>query len=53
MYIEDALGHEQFLQTQCTECANQLQDTDLKSYATQLAQQHQKTYQQLLSLLNA
>ena len=37
MYIEDALGHEQ----------------DLKSYATQLAQQHQKTYQQLLSLLNA
>ena len=31
-YIEDALGHEKFLKTQCQEAAQNLQDPDLKAY---------------------
>ena len=30
-YIEDALGHETFLKTQCQEAIQNLQDTELKS----------------------
>ena len=31
LYVEDALGHEQYFQTKCRELAGQLQDADLKS----------------------
>ena len=30
-YIEDALGHEQFLTSQCQQAMNQLTDPELKS----------------------
>lgn len=53
LYIEDALGHEQFLQQQCTECAAQMQDGELKNCVSQLASQHQQTYQQFMQLLNS
>ena len=36
LYIEDALGHEQFLKTQCQDTANNLQDGELKNYVSQL-----------------
>ena len=41
-YIEDALGHEQFLKTQCQEAAQNLQDPQLKQYAQQLSDKHQQ-----------
>ena len=53
MYIEDALGHEKFLETQCNDCAAKLQDTELKTFATQLATEHKQTYQKLYQLLNS
>ena len=37
MYIEDALGHETFLQSQCRQAAQALTNPELKSYVTQLA----------------
>ena len=51
MYIEDALGHEQFLQTQCQQDAQALQNQELKNYVTQLANQHQQLFQQLYQLV--
>ncbi len=51
MYVEDALGHEQYFQTQCRETANQLQDGELRSFAQQLEQQHRNIFQNLYSLL--
>lgn len=51
MYIEDALGYEQFLQTQCQQAAQALQNQELKNYVTQLANQHQQLFQQLYQLV--
>ncbi|MBQ1437573.1 MAG: hypothetical protein II125_02385 [Ruminococcus sp.] len=51
MYVEDALGHEQYFQTQCRETANQIQDGELRSFAQQLEQQHRNIFQNLYSLL--
>lgn len=51
MYIEDALGHEQFLQTQCQQAAQALQNQELKNYVTQLANQHRQLFQQLYQLV--
>lgn len=51
LYIEDALGHEKYFQTQCKEAANQIQDADLKSYVEQLAQKHQQLFQSFYGLL--
>ena len=31
LYLEDALGYEQFLKSQCQEAVQQLQDADLKN----------------------
>ena len=35
-YIEDALGHEQFMTTQCQDAARQLTDPELKNCVNQL-----------------
>ncbi len=51
MYIEDALGHEQILLTQCRSAAQSLQDGELRQYANQLAEKHQKLFDQLYRLV--
>lgn len=51
LYIEDALGHEQFLKTQCQEAIQNLQDGELKSYAQQLVNRHQQLFDQFYSLV--
>lgn len=51
MYIEDALSHEEFLQTQCQQAAQALQNPELKNYVTQLASQHQQLFQKLYQLV--
>ena len=50
-YIEDALGHEQFLKTQCQNAAQSLQDAQLKQYAQQLADEHSKLFGQFFKLV--
>ena len=50
-YIEDALGHESFMKTQCTEAAKNLQDPDLKAYAQQLVQKHDQIFSNLYHLI--
>mgnify|MGYP004699387459 CR=1 FL=1 len=51
LYIEDALGHETFLKTQCQQAAQNLQDPELKQYAQQLADQHQQLFKRFYNLV--
>ena len=51
LYIEDALGHEQYFQSQCCQTANQLQDAELKSFVQQLSQAHSSIFQSIYRLL--
>ena len=51
LYIEDALGHSQFLMTPCRTAADQLSDPALRSQAQQLANTNQKLFNQFLNLM--
>ena len=51
LYVEDALGHEQYFQTRCNEGANQLQDAERKMCVQQMAQKHQQLVQSIYRLL--
>lgn len=51
LYIEDALGHEQFSITQCKNAAQSLQDPELKAYAQQMVNKHQQTFSQFYQLV--
>ena len=50
-YIEDALGHEQFLKTQCQEAVNQLSDPALKNFARQMLGKHQELFGRFYQLV--
>ena len=51
LYLEDALGHEQFLKSQCQEAVQQLQDADLKNCAQQMLDKHQQIFNQFYQLV--
>ncbi|MCR5142481.1 MAG: hypothetical protein K6C68_08135 [Ruminococcus sp.] len=51
LYIEDALGHEQYFQQKCRETAQELQDEELKSFVSQLAENHKLMFGKFYSLL--
>lgn len=50
-YIEDALGHEQFLKTQCQEAIQNLQDQTLKNQVQQMTQKHQQIFDSFYNLV--
>jgi len=51
LYIEDALGHEKFLVTQCHQAAAALQDPVLRSCAKRMESAHQELFNQLYMLV--
>ena len=51
LYIEDALGHTQFLTTQCREAAAQLRDPVLREQAQRLADSNQQLYTRFFNLV--
>ncbi len=51
LYLEDALGHEQYFQTKLNETMNQLQDENLRLCVQQQAQKHQQIFKSLYGLL--
>lgn len=51
LYVEDALGHEQYFQTRCNEVIGQLQDADLKMCVQQMTQRHSQLFQSFYGLL--
>lgn len=51
LYIEDALGHTQFLMNQCRDAANQLTDPVLKQQVQQLVNSNQKLFTTFYNLV--
>ena len=51
LYVEDALGHAQFLKAQCQDAVNALQDADLKRQAQQWLQENQSIFRSFYSLV--
>ena len=51
LYVEDALGHTQFLMTQCRTAAAQLSDPALKAQAQELLNSNQKLFRQFYELV--
>ena len=51
LYIEDALGHTQFLINQCRIAANQLSDPALRQQAQELVNHNQKLFTQFYDLV--
>ncbi len=51
LYIEDALGHENFMKSCSQKTANQLQDPTLSAYMVELEQKHTELFNSFLNLL--
>lgn len=51
LYIQDALGHQKFLETICKESATKIQDAELKTLVTQYETKHKELFGKLYSLL--
>ena len=51
LYIEDALGHIQFLMTQCRTAASQLTDPALRGSAQRMVVEHQKLFASFYNLV--
>ena len=51
LYIEDALGHEKFLITQCQQAAAALTDPALRSCAQRMQSAHQDLFNQFYQLV--
>lgn len=51
LYIDDALGHEKFLISQCQQAIGQLTDPQLRSFAQQMHDHHQQLFNKLYQLV--
>ena len=51
LYVEDALGHAQFLTQQTQNAVNTLKDAALKQQAQQLVDKNRQIFQQFYSLV--
>lgn len=51
LYVEDALGHEKFMQTCSCTTSKQLSDTELSNYVKQLESTHTDLLNKFLNLL--
>lgn len=51
LYVEDALGHEQFMKKCSQNTSSQLQDQNLANYAKELEQKHTELLNKFLNLL--
>ena len=51
LYVEDALGHEQYFQTKCNEIVQNIQDSELRSTVQTMTGKHQQIFNSFLNLL--
>ena len=51
LYVEDALGHEQFMQKSSKNSSSQIQDQNLANYLKELEQTHTNLLNKFLNLL--
>ncbi len=52
LYVEDALEHEQYFKTKCSEITSQIQDSELKNTVQSSIQKHNQIFNSFLDLLN-
>lgn len=51
LYVEDALGHAQFLKSQCQDAVNSLSDAALKQQAQSWLDKNQQIFRQFYNLV--
>ncbi len=51
LYVEDALGHEKYFQTQCSETLGRLQDSELRGLVQKLSEDHRQIFSSFYGLL--
>ncbi len=51
LYVGDALGHEQYFQTQFKDISEKIQDGELKNFAKQCADKHKEIFSDFYNLL--
>ena len=51
LYVEDALGHAQFLKSQCRDAVNMLSDAALKQQAQSWLDKNQQIFRQFYNLV--
>lgn len=51
LYVEDALGHENFMKSCSMKTANQLTDVNLSNYMKDLEKEHTELFNKFLNLL--
>ncbi len=51
LYVEDALGHEEFMKECSQKTSSQLQDQTLANYVKELETKHTELYNKFLNLL--
>ncbi|MBR2100038.1 MAG: hypothetical protein IJ927_01755 [Eubacterium sp.] len=51
LYVEDALGHEQYFQTKCNEIVQNIQDAELRNTVQTMTGKHQQIFNSFLNLL--
>lgn len=51
LYVEDALGHEQYFQTKCKQTAQDLKNAKLRACVEDMAKKHQQLFQSFYDLL--
>lgn len=51
LYVEDALGHENFMKTCSKDTSSLLKDVNLATYIGQLEQKHTELFNKFLNLL--
>lgn len=51
LYVEDALGHENFMKSCSKKTSNQLTDSTLSQYIGELEQKHNEIFNKFLNLL--
>jgi len=51
LYVEDALGHEQYFQTKCSEVVSNLQDTELKNAVQTMQGKHREIFNSFINVL--
>jgi len=51
LYVEDALGHENFMKSCSKKTSSQLQDATLATYMKELEQKHSELFNKFLNLL--
>ena len=51
LYVEDALGHEKYFNTQCSETISRIQDSELHAFAQEIQRQHQQIFSDFYNLL--